>query len=90
MDYSNLLPTLASSSTPQWTPANEQVSSTCSSLLSADAQTLLEPYTYISANPGKEFRTRLIDAFNLWLEVPEGDLEVIRRVVRMLHNASLL
>lgn len=53
-------------------------------------QTLLEPYTYISANPGKEVRSQLIEAFNLWLEVPEGDLEVIRGVVRMLHNASLL
>jgi len=56
----------------------------------ADIQTLLEPYTYISANPGKEIRSQLIEAFNLWLDVPEGDLEVIRGVVRMLHNASLL
>lgn len=61
---------------PAWTKAQET--------------TLLEPYTYISANPGKEVRSQLIEAFNLWLNVPEGDLEVIRGVVRMLHNASLL
>lgn len=32
----------------------------------------------------------MIDAFDLWLRVSEADLEVIKRVVRMLHNASLL
>ncbi|OCF55052.1 geranylgeranyl diphosphate synthase, type III [Kwoniella mangroviensis CBS 10435] len=53
-------------------------------------RTLLEPYTYISANPGKEFRGKLIDAFNIWLKVPEEDLKVVTRIVRMLHNASLL
>ncbi|WVQ98425.1 hypothetical protein IAU59_005548 [Kwoniella sp. CBS 9459] len=62
--------------TPGWTASQEQ--------------TVLEPYTYISANPGKEIRTKLIDAFNLWLDVPHEDLEVITKVVRMLHNASLL
>ncbi|WVF72522.1 hypothetical protein IAT40_007339 [Kwoniella sp. CBS 6097] len=62
--------------TPGWTASQEQ--------------TVLEPYTYISANPGKEIRTKLIDAFNLWLDVPYDDLEVITKVVRMLHNASLL
>jgi len=44
----------------------------------------------VTDSGGKEIRTRLIDAFNLWLRVPEHDLDVIRRVVRMLHNASLL
>ncbi|ORX39577.1 farnesyltranstransferase [Kockovaella imperatae] len=62
--------------TPKWSQAQEQV--------------LCEPYTYISANPGKEVRTKLIDAFNAWLRVPEQDLKVITTVVRMLHNASLL
>ncbi|WWD15635.1 hypothetical protein CI109_100057 [Kwoniella shandongensis] len=62
--------------TPSWTPSQENI--------------LLEPYTYISANPGKEIRTKLIEAFNLWLHVPEDDLEIITGVVRMLHNASLL
>jgi len=53
-------------------------------------QILLEPYTYHSQIPGKEIRSKLIEAFNLWLNVPEDDLEVIKRIVRMLHNASLL
>lgn len=50
----------------------------------------MEPYAYISQNPGKEIRSKLIDAFNLWLEVDKDDLVVITKVVRMLHNASLL
>ncbi|KAL7422096.1 hypothetical protein Q5752_002739 [Cryptotrichosporon argae] len=67
---------LRSLSAPQWTPAQDT--------------TLLEPYAYISGLPGKEIRAHMIDAFNLWLAVPEPELDVIRKVVRMLHNASLL
>lgn len=62
--------------TSSWTAQQEQI--------------LLEPYTYHSQIPGKEIRSKLIEAFNLWLNVPEDDLEVIKRIVRMLHNASLL
>ena len=61
-----------------------------SSWSAAQEQIILEPYTYMSQYPGKEIRTRLIDAFDVWLQVPAADLEVIRKVVRMLHNASLL
>jgi len=101
MDYSNLTQRLS----PAWTKAQETVRPLSSLSISIYLvlpsprwlswilywyQTLLEPYTYISANPGKEIRSQLIEAFNLWLDVPEGDLEVIRGVVRMLHNASLL
>ncbi|KAJ1595896.1 hypothetical protein NDA14_006269 [Ustilago hordei] len=51
---------------------------------------ILEPYTYLDSNPGKEVRTKLIEAFNVWLQVPTGKLDVICSVVRMLHTASLL
>lgn len=44
----------------------------------------------MTSTPGKEIRTKLIEAFNLWLEVSEADLEIITRVVRMLHTGSLL
>lgn len=53
-------------------------------------QVLLEPFTYLCSVPGKEVRSHLIDAFNVWLNVPEEELDVIRQIVRMLHNASLL
>lgn len=31
-----------------------------------------------------------MQAFNVWLEVPEAKLRVIGKVISMLHNASLL
>ncbi|CAG8493733.1 439_t:CDS:2, partial [Scutellospora calospora] len=53
-------------------------------------QILLEPYTYLSSNPGKEIRSKLIDAFDHWLKVPKDKLSAITTVVEMLHTASLL
>lgn len=51
---------------------------------------LLGPYDYLEAHPGKDIRSQCIAAFNLWLKVPHERLEVITRVVGMLHTASLL
>lgn len=97
MDYSNILERINTSS---WSAQQEQVrppvlhlvlqSPMFSNTLASLVQILLEPYTYTSQIPGKEIRSKLIQAFNLWLDVPEDDLEVIKRIVRMLHNASLL
>lgn len=51
---------------------------------------LLGPYDYLYGHPGKDIRSQCIAAFNLWLKVPPARLEVITRVVGMLHTASLL
>ncbi|KIJ63505.1 hypothetical protein HYDPIDRAFT_92021 [Hydnomerulius pinastri MD-312] len=51
---------------------------------------ILEPFTYITSKPGKEIRALLIEAFNIWLAVPRAQLDVISRVVGMLHSASLM
>jgi len=51
---------------------------------------LLGPYEYLFAQPGKDIRALLIGAFNEWLEVPADSLEIITKVVGMLHTASLL
>ncbi|RHZ58541.1 hypothetical protein CDV55_100506 [Aspergillus turcosus] len=40
--------------------------------------------------PGKDIRGKLISAFNQWLQIPEDKLDVIKRVVGLLHSASLL
>ncbi|KAH8110470.1 terpenoid synthase [Phellopilus nigrolimitatus] len=72
--YGNMLDKLAQN--PLWTAENEAA--------------LTEPFSYITANPGKEIRTRMIEAFNGWLQVPTEKLAVIGRVVSMLHSASLL
>mmetsp|Transcript_12634 Transcript_12634/g.27257 ORF Transcript_12634/g.27257 Transcript_12634/m.27257 type:complete len:378 (+) Transcript_12634:89-1222(+) len=54
-------------------------------------KTLLEPYHYINAVPGKDVRGKLIDCFQLWLNVPCVEtLNEIKSIVADLHNASLL
>ncbi|KAI2640288.1 terpenoid synthase [Xylaria nigripes] len=51
---------------------------------------LVAPYEYLLSQPGKDIRTRLINAFNVWLGVPKETLDIIAKVVAMLHTASLL
>lgn len=51
---------------------------------------VLEPYTYLLTNPGKDIRSILIHAFNDWLQVPQELLAIVLRAVEMLHTASLL
>ncbi|KAI0002268.1 isoprenoid synthase domain-containing protein [Russula compacta] len=51
---------------------------------------LMEPFSYITSTPGKDFRGGMMQAFNAWLQVPQPKLKVIGRVIAMLHNASLL
>ncbi|KAL8867373.1 MAG: hypothetical protein Q9198_008540 [Flavoplaca austrocitrina] len=41
-------------------------------------------------HPGKDIRKQLIAAFNAWLQVPPSSLEIITKVIGMLHTASLL
>lgn len=51
---------------------------------------LLGPYDYLLGHPGKDIRSQFIKGFNMWLRVPGERLEVITRVIGMLHTASLL
>ncbi|GME26671.1 putative geranylgeranyl pyrophosphate synthetase protein [Neofusicoccum parvum] len=51
---------------------------------------LLGPYEYLYGHPGKDIRSQMISAFNAWLQVPEKSLDIITKVVGMLHTASLL
>ncbi|KAF0542531.1 geranylgeranyl pyrophosphate synthase [Gigaspora margarita] len=51
---------------------------------------LLEPYNYLLSLPGQKTRSKLIEAFNHWLNVPEDKLSAIATVVEMLHAASIL
>ena len=59
-----------------WTPEKETI--------------LKSPYAYLESHPGKDIRAQMIAAFNAWLDVPAPALEIITRVVGMLHTASLL
>ena len=51
---------------------------------------VMGPYDYMEDVPGKDIRKQFIAAFNAWLQVPQESLEIITRVVTMLHTASLL
>lgn len=51
---------------------------------------IMGPFEYLNSQRGKDFRSQLIAAFNTWLDVPADSLEIITKVVGMLHTASLL
>ncbi|CAM9378110.1 unnamed protein product [Ectocarpus sp. 6 AP-2014] len=53
-------------------------------------QDIMEPFHYINQVPGKDVRGKLIDAFQIWLDIPAERIDAIKEVVGMLHNASLL
>ena len=59
-------------------------------MLTDFSKAILEPFTYVTSNPGKDIRSQLLAAFNVWLKVPSDKLEIISKIVNMLHNASLL
>jgi geranylgeranyl diphosphate synthase type 3 len=53
--------------------------------------TLLESFRYINSVPGKDVRGKLVDCFQLWLNVSDPKvLESIKDIIGDLHNASLL
>lgn len=55
-----------------------------------EEQILLGPFDYLESLPGKNMRSQLIQSFNTWLKVPTESLNVIIKVISMLHTASLL
>jgi geranylgeranyl diphosphate synthase type 3 len=74
MDYDNIRSVL--SQDPLWTKSNETA--------------LLEPFKYTNSHPGKDIRRKLIDGFNIWLNVPAEKLRLITNIVNILHTASLM
>ncbi|KAF5874334.1 putative geranylgeranyl pyrophosphate synthetase protein [Botrytis fragariae] len=51
---------------------------------------VLEPYKYISSLPASNSRNALLDALNCWYFVPHESLEIIRHVIGIIHNTSLI
>lgn len=45
---------------------------------------------HLLSHPGKDIRSALISAFSTWIPLPPAHLELVQKVVGMLHNASLL
>jgi hypothetical protein len=50
-------------------------------------QVVNAPYDYLTSLPSKGVRDQVIDAFNVWLKVPAGPIDIIKKVGNRLHNA---
>lgn len=75
-DPSNIGADLIYQRKAQWSPDKERI--------------LLGPFEYMDSHPGKDIRSQMIMAFNSWVCVPSASLDIITKVVGMLHTASLL
>lgn len=53
-------------------------------------QVINGPSHYIASLPGKGIRGKVIDALNRWYRVPEPTVAIIKSVINLLHNASLM
>ncbi len=53
-------------------------------------QTLDEPSRYLDSLPGKGIRDKVIDALNIWYKVSPEDTAVIKKIINLLHGASLM
>lgn len=54
-------------------------------------ESLLESFRYIQSIPGKDVRGKMIDCFNVWLDIDTPDvIRTVKTIVSELHNASLL
>ncbi|KAK7743724.1 hypothetical protein SLS62_010455 [Diatrype stigma] len=51
---------------------------------------VLEPYHYVSSLPSKGVRDMVIDGIQLWLGVSPQSTAIIRSVIRMIHNSSIM
>lgn len=74
----------ASLTTPPDTPPNSQKTP------KLDDTPVLAPCTYISSLPSKGFRSALMEALDIWLQVPGQTMQTVKRTIDMLHNSSLI
>ncbi|KAF4966749.1 hypothetical protein FSARC_5614 [Fusarium sarcochroum] len=51
---------------------------------------ILQPQKYLEMMPSKGFRDALIDGLEVWYQVPEKSLTVIRQIINLLHTSSLM
>lgn len=56
----------------------------------AGSKVVLAPYEYVSSLPSKQIRELAIDSLNVWYQVGEQELERIKTITELLHNASLM
>lgn len=66
-----------------------RTSSTCADW-QLQEQIILAPFNYIKSMPSKGVREKLIDSLNIWFQIPEESLKIIKDIVGLLHTASLM
>jgi len=55
-----------------------------------ESKVLLESYVYTVSNGGKQVRSHLVDAFNVWLKVNPEQIKQVKEIGEALHCASLM
>ncbi|XP_045501449.1 geranylgeranyl pyrophosphate synthase-like [Colias croceus] len=51
---------------------------------------LLLPYTHVIQNSSKGFRSRIAEAFNHWLKVPDDKMREAAEIIKMYSDCSLI
>lgn len=55
-----------------------------------DDSALLDPVNYIQSLPSKNMRSKVIDAFNVWFQLPAEQIDTIKAAVEDVHHSSLV
>ena len=55
-----------------------------------NSSALLAAPRYIQSLSSKNIRSKLVDAFNIWFQLPEDRVSIIKGVINDLHNATLI
>ena len=55
-----------------------------------DEEAIQLPYKHLASEPGKNFRSKLIEVFNQVYSLPGEKLGLVAKMVEILHNSSLL
>ena len=53
-------------------------------------EALMAPYRHVSRQESKGIRTMLVDAIDVWTQVPQAVRESVQGIIGILHNASLM
>lgn len=78
---------------PQALTQYEEVSTTSLTeffLILMIVQIVLQPQHYLESMPSKGVRNSVIDGLEMWYQVPERSLAIIRKIVNLLHTSSLM
>ena len=51
---------------------------------------VLDPINYLTSQPSKGVRDRLVNALQTWLDIPEDSANSIKSIIAALHNSSLM